>query len=129
MHCHAHQLYRRTMFRRISYTWHAMGSSWQVLKHNKKLLLFPLFSGLACLLVLASFAVPIYLADAWEPPTRDASPAKHVIYYGTLFLFYFCNYFVITFFNSAVVGAAVQELCGQRPTFGMAMRSASMRLP
>jgi hypothetical protein len=106
-----------------------MGSSWQVLKHNKKLLLFPLFSGLACILVLASFAVPIYLADAWSPPQQDAPPAKHVAYYGVLFLFYFCNYFVITFFNSAVVGAAVQELCGQRPTFGTAMRSATMRLP
>jgi Family of unknown function (DUF6159) len=114
---------------RISYTWHAMGSSWAVLKRNKKLLLFPLFSGMACIAILISFAIPIFLADAWMPPARNAEPVQQVVYYGTLFLFYFCNYFVITFFNSAVVGAAVQELSGHAPTFGSSMKSATNRLP
>jgi Family of unknown function (DUF6159) len=117
------------MFDRISYTWHAMGSSWEVLKRNKKLMLFPLFSGIACLLILVSFAVPLFLANAWMPPAQNAPPAQQLAYYGLLFLFYFCNYFVITFFNSAVVGAAVQELSGREPTFGSAIRSATLRLP
>lgn len=117
------------MFQRISYTWEAMGSSWRVLKRNKKLLLFPLISGIACIAILASFAIPLYMADNWRPPAQNAPPADQVIYYGTLFLFYFCNYFVITFFNSAVVGAAVQELSGHEASFGSAMKSASNRLP
>jgi hypothetical protein len=117
------------MFDRISYTWHAMGSSWAVLKRNKKLLLFPLFSGIACIVILISFAIPILLADAWRPPAQNAQPVQHVVYYGTLFLFYFCNYFVITFFNSAVVGAAVQELSGHEATFGSSLKSATNRLP
>ena len=116
-------------FGRIAYTWHAMGSSWEVLKRNKKLMLFPLFSGIACLVILISFLVPIFLANAWMPPAQNAPPADQIVYYGTLFLFYFCNYFVITFFNSAVVGAAVQELSGHSPTFGSSMRSATNRLP
>lgn len=117
------------MFERISYTWEAMSSSWEVLKRNKSLMLFPLCSGIACLLILVSFAIPIFLADAWMPPADDAAPAEHVIYYGTLFLFYFCNYFVMTFFNAAVVGAAVQELAGQDATLGSAMKAATNRLP
>lgn len=117
------------MFERISYTWQAMGSSWQVLKRNKKLLLFPLISGIACIAIFASFAIPLFMADAWRPPAQDAQAVDQVVYYGTMFAFYFCNYFVITFFNSAVVGAAVQELSGHEATFGSAMKSATNRLP
>lgn len=117
------------MFGRISYTWQAMGASWQVLKRNKKLLVFPLISGIACIIIFASFAIPLFLADAWQPPAQDAGPAQQVVYYGTLFAFYFCNYFVITFFNSAVVGAAVQELSGQEATLGSSLKSATNRLP
>lgn len=117
------------MFGKISYTWEAMGASWQVLKRNKKLLVFPLISGIACIIIFASFAIPIFLADAWQPPAQNAEPIQQVIYYGTLFAFYLCNYFVITFFNSAVVGAAVQELSGQEATLGSALKSATNRLP
>jgi len=117
------------MFDRLSYTWQAMGASWDVLKRNKKLLWFPLFSGIACLVILVSFAVPIFLAEAWMPPAGDAEPAQHILYYGLLFLFYFCNYFVITFFNSAVIGAAVQDFSGHEVTFGSAMKAATNRLP
>lgn len=117
------------MFSRISFTWSAMRSSWQVLKQNKRLLLFPLLSGIACLVVLVSFAVPVLWMGAWEPPGRNAQPIDHVAYYGVLFLFYFLNYFVITFFNSAVVGAAVQDLAGHEVTLGSALKSATNRLP
>jgi hypothetical protein len=41
---------------KFSYTWSIMGASWEVLKRDKKLLLFPLLSGLCCLIVLGSFA-------------------------------------------------------------------------
>lgn len=117
------------MFERISFTWSAMGSSWSVLMKQKKLLVFPLLSGIACLLILVSFAIPIVRANAWEPPGGDAEPIRHVLYWGTMFVFYFLNYFVITFFNSAVVGAAVQNLSGHDVTMGSALRSATNRLP
>lgn len=117
------------MFQRIGYTWNAMGASWDVLKKDKELLIFPVISGFCLLLVLASFAIPIYLTDTWQPPQRDAPPAQQIAYYGVLFLFYFCNYFVITFFNSAIVGAAVMRLSGQDPSLGDALNAATHRLP
>lgn len=118
------------MFGRIGYTWEAMGASWEVLKQEKMLLWFPIFSGIACLLVTASFAVPLFMADAFMPPDPDqATIVQQVAYYGVMFLFYFCNYFVITFFNSAIVGAAVMRLSGHDPDFGDALRSATGRLP
>jgi hypothetical protein len=118
------------MFGRIGYTWEVMQASWHVLKQEKMLLIFPVLSGLACLLVSASFAVPIFLTDAFRPPDpEDASVAEQVAYYGVAFLFYFCNYFVITFFNSATVGAAVMRLSGHDPDFNDALQSATKRLP
>ncbi|HSV14858.1 MAG TPA: hypothetical protein VLI90_11395, partial [Tepidisphaeraceae bacterium] len=77
------------MFEKISYTWSLMRASWDVLKRDKGLLIFPLLSGISCLLIMASFAVPIYQAKAWHPPGRDAQPVQQVMYYGALFCFYF----------------------------------------
>ncbi|MBW3598915.1 MAG: hypothetical protein KY475_16785 [Planctomycetes bacterium] len=48
------------MFTRISNGWKLAQESWQVLKLDRELLVFPLVSGIACLLVLASFALPLW---------------------------------------------------------------------
>jgi Family of unknown function (DUF6159) len=37
------------------------------------LLLFPFMSGICCLLLLASFAVPLYATNHWQPPSGDAA--------------------------------------------------------
>ena len=116
------------MFGRISYTFSLMGSSWQVLKKDKEMLLFPLLSGICCLAVMASFAVPMFLTGYYEPPGDGAAAADQVAYYGLLFLFYVCNYFVIVFFNSALISCAVIRLSGGDPTVGDGMRSAFARI-
>jgi hypothetical protein len=112
------------MFARIGYTWRIMGASFEVLKQDKQLLLFPILSSISCLLVLLSFALPLWLTRAWEAPS-GARP----LYYGVMFLFYFVNYFVITFFNAAVVASATMRLSGGEPTFGDGLRAAMSRLP
>ena len=117
------------MFGRIGYTWEVTGASWRVLKKDKELLIFPILSDIACLLVLATFAVPTYLADAWQMPERGEPASEQIVFYGLIFLFYYCNFFVITFFNSAIVGPAVMHLNGREPTFGDALIAAMNRLP
>ena len=42
---------------KIGYTFAMMRASWEVLKKDKELLLFPLLSGFCCLLVMLSFAL------------------------------------------------------------------------
>ena len=74
---------------KITRTWSLMSACWRLLLKDKGLLLFPLISGICCLVVMASFALPIYFTGSWEPPKSDAT-LQQVIYYGTLFLFYFC---------------------------------------
>ncbi|MBN1911591.1 MAG: hypothetical protein JW818_17755 [Pirellulales bacterium] len=117
------------MFGRISHTWSLMGASWEILKQDKEMLIFPLISGICCLMVLASFAVPLVLTDSWTPPAKNAPVGDQVAYYAMLFAFYFCNYLVIVFFNSAVIACATIRLSGGDPTLGDGFRAAMSRLP
>jgi hypothetical protein len=117
------------MFRKISYTWSVMGATWAILKKDKTLLIFPLLSGISCLVVLASFALPLWLTGAWEPPKQEATHLQQFLYYGTLFLFYLVNYFVITFFNTAIISCAVLRMIGGEPTVRDGFREAASRLP
>lgn len=114
---------------KISRTWSLMSACWQILKKDKEMLVFPLISGLCCLLLLASFALPLYFTGAWQPPTSDAETSRQVMYYGMLFLFYVCNYFVVIFFNCAIVACATIRMGGGDPTVGDGFRAAASRLP
>jgi len=117
------------MFDKIAYTWSLMGASWEVLKKDKEILVFPLLSGICCLLVVASFLMPMYATDSWRPPDREtATPQQQVVYYAVIFAFYFCNYFVITFFNTAIVACAVGRMAGSDPTVMGGLREAMKRI-
>src|SRR5438874_2485457 len=113
---------------KLAYTWSLMGASWDVLRRDKKLLVFPFLSGIFCLLVLASFAIPVAMSGSWHPPAGDDAPAHKIAYWGTIFCFYFANYFVITFFNVGIVSCAVSRMAGGEPTVGGGMREAFARI-
>jgi len=114
---------------KIARTWSLMSECWQVLKQDKSLVLFPLISGVCCLLLLASFAVPLYMTGAWEPPGHDATTQRQVAYYGTLFAFYVANYLIVVFFNAAIVACAAVRMGGGDPTLADGLRAAAARLP
>jgi hypothetical protein len=118
------------MFARISYTWQLMGASWQVLKQDKALVLFPLFSGISCLVVIASFTVPLFMVDltAWKGQVGHWTQAQQIAGWAYLFAFYFVNYFVITFFNVGIVSCAVTRMAGGEPSFAGGMRAAMQRI-
>jgi hypothetical protein len=121
------------MFRSASNGWALIQQSWQVLKLDKELLLFPLFSGIACLLVMASFAVPLWTsgyADVlMEANEKGINQADQVIGYVVMFAYYFVNYFVIVFFNSALIACAVIRFKGGNPNLGDGFSAAFSRLP
>ncbi|MGO8925689.1 MAG: DUF6159 family protein [Limisphaerales bacterium] len=114
---------------RIHRTWSLMSACWQILRQDKALLLFPLMSGICGLLLLASFAVPLYATNHWQPPGGDSAPVQQVTYYGVLFLFYLCNYFVVIFFNAGIIACATIRLGGGNPSVGDGFRAAAARLP
>ncbi len=115
------------MFERISRSWTLVKASASVLAGDKELVFFPLVSTGVLLVVLASFALPVLGLNllGFGGNGVHTSPAMYVV--G--FLFYFAHYFVIFFFNTALVGAATMRLDGKGGTFGDGIRIASSRLP
>jgi hypothetical protein len=119
------------MFERMKTGWNLGLQSFGVLRHDKELVLFPLMSGAACLLVLTSFALPL-----WNTPyfrqffdAQDHQAPQNPIVYVILFAFYVINYFVIVFFNAALVSCALKRLAGGDPTVGYGIKQAMARLP
>ena len=54
---------------------------------------------------------------------------RPLLYYGLLFLFYFLNYFIVIFFNSAVIACAILRMRGGEPTLSIGFNAALSRLP
>ena len=99
-------------FNQIGNTWSLIGTSWNVVKKDKEMLIFPLISGICLLLVLGSFGMGFLDTEAqnWAPPEKEAPTADHVAYYGKLFIFYFCTYFIIMFFNTGIIAAPTPKI-------------------
>ncbi len=119
-------------FDRIARSFDLAKSSWRVLLTDKKLIVFPMLSGLCCLLVLASFAVPALLnLERLQGVANQAQQNGNVPpwIYVVVFAYYFCNYFVIVFFNAALVSCALIRFNGGEPTLGDGLRAAASRLP
>lgn len=108
------------MFRRISNSWHLVKASWSVLRSDKELILFPIASFFASIIVLLTFAVPTLLADVF-----DSATGIPVLGYVIGFLFYAVMYFVVIFFNTALIGATMIRLKGGDPTLGDGLRIAT----
>ena len=113
------------MFTRISRSWELIKASGAVLRQDKELLLFPLFSSIATLVVAATFIVPLFLTGTFE---RSIEPGSETAYMVFLFLFYLVQYSIIFFFNCALVGAAMIRLDGRDPTVSDGLRIASSRI-
>lgn len=94
-----------------------------VLRQDTHLLMFPLISGIAALFVALSFAVPV-LGLAGVGAIADSE----AMVYSALFLFYVAQYFVVFYFNVALVGAVMIRLDGGSPTIGDGLAVANKRI-
>ena len=112
------------MFERFSRSWGLIKASAGVLSKDKELLVFPLLSAVCTLIVLAAFLLPAFGLGALDGLREGGvSPTAYVF----AFLFYLVQYFVIFFFNSALVGAAMIRLDGGDPTLRDGLRIASSK--
>jgi uncharacterized protein DUF6159 len=87
-------------FDRLSNGWTLAKSSFKILRENKQLIVFPFLSGISLMLVIGSFFVITLANVGWEPGNLEVSSTG---YYLILFLFYLVNYFIVVFFNMALI--------------------------
>ena len=114
------------MFDRFARSWELAGECLRLLLQDKRLLILPLLSSLAILLLTASFAVPLLPAlSAHRGGARSLSGLTYVV----LFLFYWLQYAIIFFFNTALVEVAMKRFDGEQASIADGLRRAASLLP
>ena len=100
------------MFETISRSFRLLKLCLHVLAVDKELILFPVFSSIGVILVSLSFMGVGFGIGAFD---RLEEGTSGVIDLFVLFAFYVASYFVLIFFNSALVYAAHERLAGGDP--------------
>jgi hypothetical protein len=107
------------MFERISRSIELVKTSWRILMEDKKLVIFPVLSGIVTLIVIASFILPLLFSKhAFALATN--SIAGIIL----LFLFYLVSYFVVIFFNVGLISCVNAKLHGKDMTIGEGLSAA-----
>lgn len=114
------------MFARLSRSWGLIKASGAVLLANKRLIVFPVLSSICTLIVAASFLLPAYAGGMLAYFDRGHMTPGSA---AALFVFYLVQYFIVIFFNSALVGAALIYLRGGSPTVSDGLGIAMSKLP
>lgn len=120
------------MFDRISRSWSLAGQCWDVLKEDPALLVFPLLSSMVLLVLLGSFALPVFaFYHSLQPALADGSTThtSRLLFYIALYAFYFVSYAVMMFFNSALISVALKRLDGESASVAEGLQMAFARLP
>ena len=113
------------MSNRFSRSLGLVKASAALLKSDPQLLVFPLVSAVSMVAVLLCFALPMFGLAAFDGLGGGAEGSPLV--YSTAFLFYVVQYFVIFYFNAALVGAAMMRMDGGTPSFSDGLRIANSR--
>jgi hypothetical protein len=103
-------------FTRLSNGWNISRNSFAVLRENRQLILFPILSCISMILVIGSFVVVLFASAGWDPEALRDQQSSTVANYLILFLYYIVNYFVIVFFNTALIHCTHLYFIGEKPT-------------
>jgi hypothetical protein len=107
---------------KFSRSWQLVKQSFAILRSDKQMMLFPVFSAVWCFVLTAIIATG---GAFMLLPARAAAlaageqfhPNQSPMFLMGLFTLYVVNYFVIVFFNVALVGVANSRLMGGTWTF------------
>jgi hypothetical protein len=112
---------------RLANSWRLVQASWTVLRSDKELIVFPVISGIASLIVFALFAVPLWISGYFDRLDDGTGNAK-VTGFIVLFAMYVVLYTVVNYCNAALVGAALIRLRGGDPTASDGFKIANQHL-
>lgn len=117
---------------KFSRTWELVKQSFVILRTDKQLMLFPVLSAASCLLVTAVIATggSLLIMPAMASAAANGQPFhphQSPLFLLGMFTMYVTNYFVIVFFNVALVGVANSRLMGGNWTFRDGMELAWAR--
>jgi hypothetical protein len=100
-------------------------ASWTVVRADKELLLLPVLSVAAMILIVGSFVVPFAALGGFAAGANAGEADTGAMLVA--FVFYVVSYFITLFFNTALVGAAMIRMDGGNPTLSDGLRIAWQR--
>jgi len=115
-----------SFFDRLSNGWKIARNSFKVLQANKQLIIFPFLSGISLMLVIGTFFTGILANAGWDFDRMEEMSSFSI--YFTMFLFYIANYFIIVFFNMALVHCTRLYFHGEEVTVGKGLRFSLSRI-
>jgi len=113
------------MFESIGRSFALVKTSWEILMQNKKLLAFPILSGIISIIVLLTFILPLIMGSFLSA----AVPMGSIFFYGILFAFYAASYFVVIFFNTALIACVNARLNGGEMSVTEGLSTAARHFP
>ena len=107
---------------KFSRSWELVKQSFAILRSDKQLMLFPVLSAISCLFVtiLIGTGGTLMMMPAMASAAASGEqfhPNQSPVFLLGIFTLYVANYFVIVFFNVALVGVANSRLMGGTWTF------------
>jgi len=117
---------------KFSRSWELVKQSFAILRSDKQLMLFPVLSAVSCLIVTAVIATGgtillLPMRAAALAAGERFQPNQSPVFLLGMFTLYVANYFIIVFFNVALVGVANSRLMGGSWTFRDGMELAWAR--
>lgn len=118
-----------SFFSRLSNGWKLATLSFETINRNKSLLVFPVLSGFSLVLVLASFfgGTFYFVGDEIEALLNHETYGN-ILGLVLIFTYYLINFFIIVFFNSALVHCAIKTLNGEDTSVGDGVNFALSRI-
>ena len=102
-------------------------ASWGLLRQDKELMLLPLISGLASLVIGASFLVPVFLTARTTNVEGSTTLSMGPLQYVVLFTMYLVLAYIAIYFKTALLCGADERMRGGNPTLGSALSAAGER--
>lgn len=110
---------------RLANGWEISKLSFRVLKANKSLIIFPILSGISLIIILGSFFTVLLAGIGWDP--EQLGSVNKLVSYGLTFVCYLINYFIVIFFNMALIHCARLYFRGEEVSVSKGIRFSLSR--
>ena len=111
-------------------SYHIFRESLSVLMKDTELLIFPLLSGIFTILAFGGMAFGGYITGFFQrwAASGDHSLQGNIMGYAALFVWYFVSWFIVLFFNVAIIHCAKMRLDGGDPTVADGFRASMQHI-
>jgi hypothetical protein len=107
------------MFETFSRSWLLVKDSFQVLKDEKEIALFPVISAIASMLLFSAFVLQVLLS------AHALGSMNEFWVYPMFFVYYLLSCFIVVFFNAGLITCANMRLNGKDPKFSDGIGNAA----